>query len=151
MPVILERLRGTSVRMNKIAASLTDEQLRHHIGNKWSIQEHMGHLADLEDLHTGRVADFLAKRETLRPADMTNAKTNESSHNERKIEDILRDFRDKRENLISCLMKLDDEVQLFQSMHPRLQVKMRPIDMAYFTAEHDDHHLTTVREIMTTF
>jgi len=25
---------------------------------------------------------------------------------------------------------------------------MRPIDVAFFTAEHDDHHLATVREIL---
>jgi len=25
---------------------------------------------------------------------------------------------------------------------------MRPVDMAFFTAEHDDHHLASIREIM---
>jgi uncharacterized damage-inducible protein DinB len=151
MPVILERLRGTSVRMNKIASALSDEQLRIRQEGKWSIQEHIGHLVDLEELHDGRIDDFIARKEVLRAADMNNAKTNAASHNDRKIEDILREFRDKRASLVSRLMKLDDSVQLSKSMHPRLQVKMRPVDMAYFTAEHDDHHLATVREIMMTF
>ena len=53
-------------------------------------------------------------------------------------------------NFISQLIKLDDETQNFQSMHPRLQVMMKPVDMAFFTAEHDDHHLATVREILST-
>jgi hypothetical protein len=151
MPSILERLRGTPVRVNKIAASLTDAQLRIKPEGKWSIQEHIGHLADIEELHEGRIDDFLAGKEMLRAADMTNAKTSKSSHNDKKIEDILREFRDKREHFVSRLVKLDDKVHESKSMHPRLQVPMRPVDMAYFTAEHDDHHLASIREIMMTF
>jgi hypothetical protein len=151
MPAILERLRGTIVRAIKIAGSLSDEQLRQRTDSKWSIQEHIGHLADLEELHNGRIDDFLEGEKILRAADMTNAQTHSSNHNERKIEEILREFRDKRENLVSRFMKLDDAIQLSDALHPRLQVKMRPVDMAYFTAEHDDHHLATIREIMMTF
>jgi len=151
LPSILERLRGTSVRINKIAVTLTDQQLRIKPDGKWSIQEHIGHLSDLEELHDGRIDDFLARKETLRAADMSNAKTNASLHNEKKIEDLLREFRDKREHFVSRLTELDDETQNSQSKHPRLQIMMRPVDMAFFTAEHDDHHLATVREIMMTF
>jgi hypothetical protein len=148
MPSVLERLRGTHARLNEIAASLSETQLKFKLNGKWSIQEHIGHLSDLDDLHDGRIDDFLARKQTLRPADMTNAKTNESKHNERKVEDLLREFHDKREHFVERLMNLDDETLNFKSIHPRLQVLMKPVDMGYFTAEHDDHHLASIREIM---
>jgi len=28
--------------------------------------------------------------------------------------------------------------------HPRLKVRMRLVDLAYFVAEHDDHHLASM-------
>ena len=149
MPSVLERLRGTVVRINNIVFSLNDTQLRYKAPGKWSIQEHIGHLGDLEELHDGRIDDFLARKETLRAADMTNLKTNSAHHNEANIKNLLIDFRDKRHHFVSRLMKLDDETQNSKSLHPRLQILMRPIDMGYFTAEHDDHHLASIREIMT--
>ena len=33
------------------------------------------------------------------------------------------------------------------SRHPRLDRPMRAVDMAYFVAEHDDHHLAKMTEL----
>ncbi len=33
-------------------------------------------------------------------------------------------------------------------MHPLLQNLMRPIDVASFVAEHDNHHLADIRKIV---
>jgi hypothetical protein len=151
MPSILERLRGTHARLNEIASNLSAPQLKFKVNGKWSIQEHIGHLGDLEELHDGRIDDFLSRKVMLRAADMTNAKTSSSWHNEKKVEDLLRTFKNKRDHFVSRLMMLDDEIQNSKSKHPRLQVVMRPVDMAFFTAEHDDHHLASIREIMMIF
>jgi len=148
LPNILERLRGTSPRLKEIALSLSDEHGRRKPDNKWSIKEHIGHLTDLEDIHLGRIDDFTAQCKALRAADMTNAQTTEARHNESSITDLLSRFETKRMLLVSRLEGLDEEVQVFQSLHPRLKVLMRPVDMAFFTAEHDDHHLASIREIM---
>ena len=32
--------------------------------------------------------------------------------------------------------------------HPRLGTPMRLIDIAFFTAEHDDHHLARITELL---
>src|SRR5688500_4143070 len=146
---IIERLRGTTARLYWISASLTEEQLIYQPDGKWSIKEHIGHLSDLEELHEGRIDDFLERKEILRAADMSNAKTVAAHHNERSFEELLSDFTKKRNRLIARLYEIDDDTQHFKSMHPRLQVPMRPVDMAYFTAEHDDHHLASIREIIT--
>ena len=148
MPSILERLRGTPARIKEMTTSLSEEQLSLRQGDKWSIKEHIGHLSDLEELHEGRIDDFIAGKHTLRPADMTNAKTNAASHNNRNVDELLKEFSQKRQQLVSRLEKLNDSVHEVKSLHPRLQVLMRPIDMAYFTAEHDDHHLASMRELI---
>ncbi len=37
---------------------------------------------------------------------------------------------------------------MVSSLHPRLNVQMRVVDMAYFVAEHDDHHICKIMEIV---
>ena len=148
MQNILERLRSTELRLRALVDGLPDDKISFKPNGKWSIKEHIGHLSDLEELHEGRIDDFIARKQTLRAADMSNAKTNKAHHNDRPIHELLDEFAFKRIIFISRLESLDDETQEFQSMHPRLQVHMKPVDMAFFTAEHDDHHLASIREII---
>jgi hypothetical protein len=148
LPDVIERLQGTVLRINAMVAALTEAQLSAKPNGAWSIKEHIGHLSDLEDLHEGRIDDFKAKKQTLRAADMSNAKTYEANHNEKSIQALVQDFRIKRDKFIHRLESLDDETQRFKSMHPRLQIPMKPVDMAFFTAEHDDHHLASMRQIV---
>jgi hypothetical protein len=146
--VVLERLRGSLPQIQSMIAGLSDEQLSKKFGDKWSIKEEIGHLNDLEELHDGRIDDFLAAKEVLRAADMQNIKTNQANHNKKSVVELLNTFESKRRDFIGRLEQLNDEMQNRTAMHPRLQVIMRPVDMAYFTAEHDDHHITTIREIL---
>lgn len=145
---ILERLRGTTPRIKDMIAGLNDEQLTLQPQGKWSIKEHIGHLADLEQLHEGRIDDFLNRKDTLRAADMTNKKTEEAHHNTKDIQTLITEFNTKREMYISRIEQLDEATQKFKSLHPRLQTMVRPVDIAYFTAEHDDHHLADIRDII---
>jgi hypothetical protein len=145
---ILERLYGTQYRIVALVDGLHESNLIHSPGGKWSIKQHIGHLIDLEDLHEGRIDDFLARAPQLRAADMTNAKTHSTNYNEWSIPELVEGFVLKRDRLIYRLKSLDDDTMRFPSLHPRLQVMMRPVDMAYFTAEHDDHHLASIRELV---
>ncbi len=146
--VLLERMRGTPARAEEIARTLTAEVLRRRDGETWSIQENLGHLADLEGLFTGRLDDFEAGAETLRPADMTNRKTHEADHNGRPIETVLAELRAKREALVARLKQLGPDDFSRTSMHPRLERPMRVVDMMLFHAEHDDYHLARIRSLM---
>jgi hypothetical protein len=145
---ILERLSGTAIRIKELTKILTVTQLEIQPEGKWSIKEHIGHLTDLEDLHEGRLDDFVFRTEILRPADMDNVKTEDANHNENTIQHLISDFSIKRNRLIRRFHKLDNLTQQFESMHPRLKVLMKPVDMAFFIAEHDDHHLASMREIV---
>jgi hypothetical protein len=79
---------------------------------------------------------------------MTNEETNKANHNLAAIQQLLNDFSIKRAKLVLRFEELDDETHNFKSLHPRLQVLVRPVDIAYFTAEHDDHHLASIRSIL---
>jgi hypothetical protein len=148
LPNILERLRGTPARINELTVLLSDEDASFTPHGKWSIKEHMGHLSDLDDLQEARIDDFIARKKMLRAADMANTKTVEANHNAKSVQQLFLNFVNKRKHLVARLEKLDDETQRFNAMHPRLNIPMRPVDAAFFTAEHDDHHLADIRVII---
>ena len=146
-PFVLERLHGTAARMEDLLKFIPNETLSAKPGGKWSIKEHLGHLIDLEDLHNGRIIDFLSKLEVLRAADTSNNKTNEANHNAAEIKILLHTFRENRMNFIDRLKAVDENLHSHTALHPRLNKKIRLIDLAYFVAEHDDHHLNSMREL----
>ncbi len=150
-PELLERLRGTPARVEEIAQALPPNVLRRRDGETWSIQENIGHLADLESLFSGRLDDFEAGATTLRAADMSNQKTHEAAHNARPIKEILNEFRTLREQLVARLEALSPADFSRTARHPRLQQPMRIVDMLLFHAEHDDYHLARVRELVRLF
>ena len=61
-PSIIERLEGTPVRLNHEINQIATEYLLVKPEGKWSIQENIGHLIDLEPLWQGRLEDFLMRR-----------------------------------------------------------------------------------------
>lgn len=146
-PRILERLRGTPARLEEMVRSYPPNILTINVNGGWSIQEHIGHLLDLDELHEARIDDFLAGATLLRPADMQNRKTFDANHNANSIETLLRSFRAARHHFVQRLEALDDSVMARSAIHPRLQKPMRLIDMALFVAEHDDHHAAVITRL----
>jgi hypothetical protein len=147
-PNVLERLRGTPARLSGRIAHLSPAVLERRLEDRWSIQEHAGHLLDLSALDRARLDDFTAGRDRLTAADMTNRRTIEAAHNDRPIEHILADFERERAELVLELDAADEELVGRTAFHPRLEVPMRLIDWAYFVAEHDDHHLAVISSIL---
>ena len=146
LPNMIERLRGTPARLEELVQGVPAEIRLATAGGTWSIQENVGHLLDLEPLWAGRLDDLLAGAEVLQAADLTNAKTNQAKHNSAILTDLLLGFRELRMTLVRRFEALDDEQQLLHARHPRLDQPMRPVDLALFVAEHDDHHLASIRQ-----
>ena len=142
------RLWGTPARLEELLQGVPRETLVAKAGDKWSAQEHAGHLLDLESLWSERVDDFLSDGDTLTVADLGNRKTHEANHNGRELKAILRDFRKNRLRLVDRVEKLPSEVFGRSRLHPRLKQPMRLVDHLYFVVEHDDHHLATIREMI---
>lgn len=145
---ILKKLKENPERISKLVSELPEKVLTAKIDNRWSIKENVGHLIDLEELHDGRIDDFIADTEYLRPADLNNKKTDEAKHNEKTIEELLDQLKLVRENFVKRMQSLNSKILLSSSKHPRLNQPMRPIDMAQFVLEHDEHHLETIQELI---
>lgn len=144
--LIVERLRGAPACLEDRLADLPQEVLTRRCEEKWTIQEIAGHLLDLEPLWLSRVEDFVAGREVLHAADLSNRKTHEANHNAAEIAAILGDFRAERALLVERLEALDAKVLARTALHPRLGEPMRVIELGYFVAEHDLHHLAQISE-----
>lgn len=149
-PNLLARLRGTPARLEEELRARSREILVTKPEGKWSAQEHTGHLLDLEPLWLARVGDYTAASAQLTPTDLQNRKTDQANHNARPLETILRDFRAGREKLLQQVAELDRSLFTRAIPHPRLKTPMRLVDHLYFVAEHDDHHLARIWELLKT-
>jgi uncharacterized damage-inducible protein DinB len=148
-PELIERLRGTPARVRDRTERLSPAALTAvPASGGWSIQEHVGHLLDLEPLFMGRLDDFDDGRRVLRPADMSNRATVEARHNQRRLDDILLAFRQARLTLVTRLDAMDATALARTAHHPRLDMPMRVVDLIYFQAEHDDYHLASITELL---
>ena len=151
-PNVCVRLWGTPARLEEMLRNVMTnaDVLVRKPQNKWSAQEQAGHLLDLEPLWMARVDDFVSGRETLAVADLSNRKTHEANHNARDLAEILTGFRTARHHLVERLEACDPDVFARTSLHPRLKQPLRLVDHLHFVAEHDDHHLAKIWELIDT-
>lgn len=147
-PDVLERLRGTPARLEERVRQVPAAILVAHENDRWSIQQNVGHLADLEPLWAGRLDDFDAGLDTLRPADLTNRTTDEAGHDDASIAVLLGRFRSLRSALVARLEDRDGAALARTALHPRLRQPMSVVDLCFFVAEHDDHHLARITELL---
>jgi len=143
-PNLCARLRGTPARLEEIVRGVARDVLVRKPGEKWSAQEHTGHLLDLEPLWKARVEDYVSEESELTAADLSNRKTHETQHNQRPIDAILAEFRRERLRLLNRVETVDATILARSIPHPRLKTPMRLVDHLYFVAEHDDHHLAQI-------
>jgi hypothetical protein len=148
-PNLLARLRGTAVRLEDVLRGCSHEILINKPQGKWSAQEHAGHLPDLEPLWLARVGDYMSGSVQLTVADLQNRRTDEAKHNAQPLEIILAGFRSARAELLKHVDKVDSSLFTRAIPHPRLKTPMRLVDHLYFVAEHDDHHLARIWELIT--
>jgi uncharacterized damage-inducible protein DinB len=145
---ILERLRGTPARAAALAAGVRAERLTSRDGDRWSAQEHLGHLVTVERLWDTRISEYLAGAARLTAADMGNRATEMADLNAQPITGIVATFAEARAAALARLdpLTLADAARV--AHHPRLDRPMRLIDLCFFAAEHDDHHLAAARSLL---
>ncbi len=146
-PNICIRLRGLPARVEELTRGLNREQLIQKPDGKWSIQEQVGHLLDLEPLFHTRLEDYKRGADTLAAADLTNRKTHEAHHNDRTLHLMQLELRRARQEMMDKVEALAPADFARVAKHPRLNQPMRLVDLLYFIAEHDDHHLARIWEI----
>ncbi len=148
-PAVVDRFRSVAMRLEPI--SWLPKAIRTaKPDGKWSIQEHVGHLLDLEELGEQRLADYIARVDRLRAADMSNRKTHDADYNQADGWELLDRFRNAREALANKFDALPIEVIAHVAEHPRLKRPMNVPEWVFFMCEHDDHHLQRIRELSIT-
>jgi len=151
VPQTLERLRGTPARLEDRTQGIRPDLLKKADDEKWSIQEHVGHLLCTEALFLGRLDDYEAGMAELRPADMANQRVRQANFNSRSMAEVLQEFRGERGKLIVRLDGFLAESLQRSAWHARLGIQMRVSDMVLFQAEHDDHHLARITYLIRTW
>lgn len=141
LPGIIERLEGTPARLKEKVRGLKDNTAAKHADDKWSIKKEIGHLTDLEPLWYERLNQVIADDPNMKVADPANRKTHETPHDEKTFDQLIAEFKTERQKFVSKLQSLQEADLVKTSLHPRLKTPMKVIDLAYFVAEHDDHHL----------
>jgi hypothetical protein len=146
LPFYIERLTGTSSRLEEKLKSTSDEKLSFKLDGKWSIKQNIGHLAEVDEVANKRIDEMLQGISPISPAVFEP----KADYNAMSISDILQLFKSNRLKNVTKFQTLTGDFFNKRSLHPRLNVMMNPVDLAYFDAEHDDHHLVRINEILNT-
>lgn len=147
-PCVVERLHGLLPRVHHFAATVGAEQWTRVEGAAWSAQRNIGHLADLDELFRQRIEDLLAGLPELRPADLENRRTDLADHDAQPFDAVVARLATNRSALLQRVVGLPTEAFARSALHPRLSTPMRLVDLLYFVAEHDDHHLVRMRTLL---
>jgi uncharacterized damage-inducible protein DinB len=147
LPGILERLEGTACRLRSLLSGI---ERAGPVDAGWTIAQEVGHLIDLEPLWLARAHDIIRGQADLTAADLSNRATHEGDHDQWPVAQLVDRFERARRALVTALRETNEGDRERSARHPRLGTPMRLIDLAYFVAEHDDHHLARLRELTTT-
>ena len=147
-PSIIDRLEGTIVRLKYRVKNASVKILKNKPNGHWSVLENIGHLSDLEPLWQNRLQEIFEGEEIMSSADLTNAKTNQAGHNKKSLVDLVSKFVFLRNETLIQLHQLTETDIYKSSLHPRLKTPMRIMDLFLFVAEHDDHHLVRIKELI---
>ncbi|MEK6782554.1 MAG: DinB family protein [Bacteroidota bacterium] len=144
LPYFLERLDGTAIRIEGKVKGVSNEILSKQLNGKWSVKQNIGHLAEVDEINFRRIYEMIAGVVQLSPAVFEPKK----DYNSQKVKDVIHYFYTTRLKNIRRYSELTESELTKSSLHPRLKVQMTPVDLAWFDAEHDDHHLVTINTIL---
>ena len=143
LPFYLERLEGTIPRIEHKVKGIDDRILSSRFNDKWSIKQHIGQLAEVDAIANKRIDEIISGLPI-----MSRAVFEPQDYNPWPMEKVVDLFRKNRTENIDKYKSLSSTSLAKSSIHPRLNLQMTPVDLAWFDAEHDDHHLVKLTEII---
>jgi hypothetical protein len=146
LPFYLERLEGTMARINQKVNGISEAILSQKLDGKWSIKQNIGHLAEVDGIANKRIDEILSGVAALSPAVFEPRQ----DYNSQSLGEVLEFFAASRNSNLARYGNITSADAKKTSMHPRLKVQMSIVDLAWFDAEHDDHHLVRITEILNT-
>lgn len=146
LPFYLERLEGTALRIEQKVAGVSNEILSKKLDGKWSVKENIAHLAEVDEISLKRIDEMRQGISPMSPAVIQPGR----DYNVMPIQEVITFFRSSRNKNLEKYNGLSESDLTKSSQHPRLKVPLTAVDLAWFDAEHDDHHLVTINEILKT-
>lgn len=143
LPFYVERLEGAIYRIEHKVTGVSETVLSEKYNNKWSVKQNIGHLAEVDIVSNKRIDEMLAGIPVLSPAVFEP-----QDYNPWPIEKVVQLFRGARLASVAKYKTLSDLHLTKGCLHPRLKVTLTPVDLAWFDAEHDDHHLLKISDII---
>jgi hypothetical protein len=147
LPFCIERLEGTLPRIERKVHQVSDEILSNKFNGKWSIKENIAHLAEVDEIALKRIDEMVHGISPMSPAVIQPGR----DYNGWTINEVINFFSSTREKNLYKYSMLTSAQLKKASLHPRLKVLMTPVDLAWFDAEHDDHHLVRISEIISEY
>jgi len=144
LPFYIERLQGTIARIESKVIGVPEEILSNKLDGKWSVKQNIGHLAEVDEIANKRIDEMTSGIPVLSPAVFEPQK----NYNEQSVQEVLASLLWNRTKNLNRYNTLSPDDLAKSSLHPRLKVHMTPVDLAWFDAEHDDHHLVRINEII---
>lgn len=144
LPFYIERLHGTIARIESKVKGVSEEILSHKLDAKWSVKQNIGHLAEVDEIAIKRIEEMIAGISPMSPAVFEPRQ----DYNQQPVNEVVAYFRENRIKNINRYKTVSDIDLKNASLHPRLKINMTPVDLAWFDAEHDDHHLVRMGEII---
>lgn len=148
LPLLLERLLGTPARIRGMAMQVPLEVLNLRRSGSWSVLEHIAHLLVLQDQMERRLVDHLERRTHLCTIDLSGQEARLHRERGRELGDLLEEFRLKRRWFVERIDEMDDGQLAHRALHPCTGELRSVVDMAFYMAEHDDHHLAVMRRLI---
>ena len=147
LPFFIERLKGTISRLESKVIGVPEEILSNQLDGKWSVKQNIGHLAEVDEIANKRIDEMISGIPMMSPAVFEPQK----DYNEQSVHEVVAFFLRNRTKNLNRYNTLSPDDLGKSSLHPRLKVQMTPVDLAWFDAEHDDHHLVRMNEIIKAF
>ncbi len=144
LPFLLERLEGTIARIERKVSGVPEEILSTKLDGKWSIKQNIGHLAEVDEIALKRIDEMKNGVSPMSPAVFEPR----VDYNAQKVSEVIAYFKKNRMANLRKYASLESKDLDASALHPRLKVPMNAVDLAYFDAEHDDHHLVRINEIL---
>jgi hypothetical protein len=143
LPFFLERLEGTICRIESKVLGGGEKILSEKYDGKWSVKQNIGHLLEVDEISAKRIDEMLNGTPLLSPAVFEP-----KDYNPFPVREVIDMFKKQRQANLARYRSLNESELTKSSTHPRLKVKMTPVDLAWFDAEHDDHHLLKISDII---
>lgn len=119
----IERLRGTQDRLTALLRDVPPEQMHAQPPGSWSIAQHAGHLADVEELWLQRIADLKNGRTVFTPARGAHFTELATRHVGRPAQEIVAEFARRRGEYVAALAAADADLQQRTAFHERPSVR----------------------------